>query len=69
MTRWRLTIEYDGGPFMGWQRQDNAPSVQGQVEGAIFRMTGEQASVHGAGRTDSGVHAQAMSATPISRRR
>ena len=62
MTRWRLTIEYDGGPFMGWQRQDNGPSVQGQVESAIFRMTGELASVHGAGRTDSGVHALAMSA-------
>jgi tRNA pseudouridine38-40 synthase len=62
MTRWRLTIEYDGGPFMGWQRQDNGPSVQQQVELAIFRMTGEQASVHGAGRTDSGVHALAMSA-------
>ena len=62
MTRWRLTIEYDGGPFMGWQRQSNGPSVQGQVESAIFRMTGEQASVHGAGRTDSGVHALAMSA-------
>ena len=62
MTRWRLTIEYDGGPFMGWQRQDNGPSVQQQVEAAIFRMTGEQASVHGAGRTDSGVHARAMSA-------
>ena len=62
MTRWRLTIEYDGGPFMGWQRQDNGPSVQGQVEAAIFRMTGELATVHGAGRTDSGVHARAMSA-------
>ena len=62
MTRWRLTIEYDGGPFMGWQRQENGPSVQGQVESAIFRMTGELAAVHGAGRTDSGVHALAMSA-------
>ncbi|MEO5612009.1 MAG: tRNA pseudouridine synthase A, partial [Sphingomicrobium sp.] len=62
MTRWRLTIEYDGGPFMGWQRQDNARSVQGQIESAIFRMTGEKAVVHGAGRTDSGVHALAMSA-------
>jgi tRNA pseudouridine38-40 synthase len=62
MTRWRLTIEYDGGPFMGWQRQENGPSVQSQVESAIFRMTGELASVHGAGRTDSGVHALAMSA-------
>ena len=62
MTRWRLTIEFDGGPFMGWQRQDNGPSVQQQVETAIFRMTGELAAVHGAGRTDSGVHALAMSA-------
>jgi tRNA pseudouridine38-40 synthase len=47
---------------MGWQRQDNGPSVQQQVEAAIFRMTGELAAVHGAGRTDSGVHALAMSA-------
>ncbi|WP_309660765.1 tRNA pseudouridine(38-40) synthase TruA [Sphingomonas sp.] len=62
MTRWRLTIEYDGGPFMGWQRQSNGPSIQGQIESAIFRMTNELASVHGAGRTDSGVHALAMSA-------
>ena len=62
MTRWRLTIEFDGGPFMGWQRQDNARSVQGQIESAIFRMTGERAAVHSAGRTDSGVHALAMSA-------
>ena len=62
MTRWRLTIEYDGRPFMGWQRQDNGPSVQQQVEAAIFRMTSERASVHAAGRTDSGVHALAMSA-------
>ncbi|HEU4704461.1 MAG TPA: tRNA pseudouridine(38-40) synthase TruA [Sphingomicrobium sp.] len=68
MTRWRLTIEYDGRPFMGWQRQDNGPSVQQQIESAIFRMTGELASVHAAGRTDSGVHALAMSAhTDIAR--
>ena len=62
MTRWRLTIEYDGRPFMGWQRQDNGASVQQQVEKAIFRMTSEPATVHAAGRTDSGVHALAMSA-------
>ena len=62
MTRWRLTIEYDGGPFMGWQRQDNGPSVQGQLEAAILRMTSERVAIHGAGRTDSGVHALAMSA-------
>ena len=62
MTRWRLTIEYDGGPFMGWQRQDHGPSVQEAVEAAIFRMTGEPATSTRAGRTDAGVHALAMSA-------
>ena len=62
MTRWRLTIEYDGRPFMGWQRQDHGPSVQQSLEEAIFRMTGELAAVHSAGRTDAGVHALAMAA-------
>ena len=62
MTRWRLTIEYDGRPFMGWQRQDHGPSVQQSLEDAVFRMTGELAAVHAAGRTDSGVHALAMAA-------
>ena len=62
MTRWRLTIEYDGRPFMGWQRQDHGPSVQQTLEEAIHRMTGELAAVHSAGRTDAGVHALAMSA-------
>jgi tRNA pseudouridine38-40 synthase len=62
VTRWRLTIEFDGGPFMGWQRQDHGPSVQQALEEAIHRMTGELTAVHGAGRTDAGVHALAMSA-------
>ena len=62
MTRWRLTIEFDGGPFMGWQRQDHGPSVQQALEDAIHRMTGELTAVHAAGRTDAGVHALAMSA-------
>ena len=62
MTRWRLTIEYDGGPFMGWQRQDHGPSVQQALEEALNSMTGELAAVHAAGRTDAGVHALAMSA-------
>jgi len=62
VTRWRLTIEYDGGPFMGWQRQDHGPSVQQALEEALLRMTGEMAAVHAAGRTDAGVHALAMSA-------
>jgi tRNA pseudouridine38-40 synthase len=62
VTRWRLTIEYDGGPFMGWQRQEHGPSVQQALEEALARMTGELPAVHGAGRTDAGVHALAMSA-------
>ncbi len=62
MTRWRLTIEYDGGPFMGWQRQDHGPSVQQTLEEALQRMTGEETQVMAAGRTDAGVHALAMSA-------
>jgi tRNA pseudouridine38-40 synthase len=62
VTRWRLTIEFDGGPFMGWQRQEHGPSVQQTLEGALERMTGEQAAFSAAGRTDAGVHALAMSA-------
>ena len=62
MTRWKLTIEYDGRPFMGWQRQEHGPSVQQRLEEAIQRMTGELAAVHAAGRTDAGVHALAMAA-------
>jgi tRNA pseudouridine38-40 synthase len=62
VTRWRLTIEYDGGPFMGWQRQEHGPSVQQALEEALNSMTGELAAVHAAGRTDAGVHALAMSA-------
>jgi len=62
VTRWRLTIEYDGGPFMGWQRQDHGPSVQQTLEEALERMTGEKATFTAAGRTDAGVHALAMPA-------
>lgn len=62
MTRFRLTVEYDGRPFMGWQRQAHGPSVQGTIEAAVVRATGEQAAVHAAGRTDAGVHATAMAA-------
>ena len=62
MTRWRLTVEYDGMPFSGWQRQDGAPSVQQAIEEAVLSMTGEEARLHCAGRTDAGVHGLAMTA-------
>ena len=55
--RFKLTIEYDGGPFQGWQRLPDAPSAQGALEEAVFKLTGERADVIGAGRTDAGVHA------------
>ena len=57
MPRYRITIEYDGGPFVGWQRQDNGPSIQGALETAIKDFSGESVTVSGAGRTDAGVHA------------
>jgi tRNA pseudouridine38-40 synthase len=57
MTRWKLTLEYDGGPFVGWQRQDNGPSVQEAVEKAIRAFSGDSVTLHAAGRTDAGVHA------------
>ena len=57
MPRYKLTIEYDGRPFVGWQIQDNGPSVQGMLAQALAAFCGEKASVQGAGRTDAGVHA------------
>ena len=57
MPRFKLTIEYDGGGFVGWQRQDNGLSVQQVVEEAIFGFCGETVGTHVAGRTDAGVHA------------
>jgi tRNA pseudouridine38-40 synthase len=55
--RFRLTIEYDGGPFVGWQYQENGPSVQRALEDAVFRFCGQRTTVYGSGRTDTGVHA------------
>jgi tRNA pseudouridine38-40 synthase len=60
MPRYKLTLEYDGSPFSGWQRQANAMSVQQLVEEAFARLTGKATIVRGAGRTDSGVHALAQ---------
>jgi tRNA pseudouridine38-40 synthase len=62
MTRFRLTVEFDGRPFMGWQRQAHGPSVQQAIEEAAQAVTGEKAVLHAAGRTDAGVHAVAMTA-------
>jgi tRNA pseudouridine38-40 synthase len=60
VTRFALTLEFDGTPFFGLQRQDNGPSVQQSLEEAAFRVTGEDVRLHCAGRTDTGVHALAM---------
>lgn len=60
--RFALTIEYDGRPFMGWQRQSHGPSVQQAIEEAITRIVHEEVAVHAAGRTDAGVHASGMRA-------
>jgi tRNA pseudouridine38-40 synthase len=57
MPRYRLTIEYDGTDLVGWQRQANGLAVQQVLETAVERFAGETVRVHGAGRTDSGVHA------------
>ena len=60
MTRFALSLEFDGAPFMGLQRQNHGPSVQQAVEEAVHKVTGETVTLHSAGRTDSGVHALAM---------
>jgi tRNA pseudouridine38-40 synthase len=57
MPRYKLTIEYDGTPFVGWQAQDNGHSVQDALTDAIAAFAGERVAVGGAGRTDAGVHA------------
>jgi tRNA pseudouridine38-40 synthase len=60
--RYKLTIEYDGTPFVGWQRQSEGVSIQQVLEEAVTKFCGERATVYGAGRTDAGVHALAQAA-------
>ena len=64
MPRYLITIEYDGNDFVGWQRQDNGPSIQAALEEAASRIIGEkqEVAVQGAGRTDAGVHATGQAA-------
>jgi tRNA pseudouridine38-40 synthase len=62
MTRFALTLEFDGAPFVGLQRQPNGLTLQSCVEHAVFAISGERTTMHAAGRTDAGVHAIAMRA-------
>lgn len=62
MTRYALTLEFDGTPYMGFQRQAHGPSVQHAVEEAARSVIGHPVTIHAAGRTDAGVHARAMRA-------
>jgi len=58
MARYKLTIEYDGTPYVGWQRQNNGHAVQSAIEKAGLKFCGHEITVRGAGRTDAGVHAR-----------
>ncbi|MCB1562623.1 MAG: tRNA pseudouridine(38-40) synthase TruA [Alphaproteobacteria bacterium] len=58
MQRYKLTIEYRGTDYAGWQRQKDARSIQQEIEEAIFAFSGQDATIHAAGRTDAGVHAR-----------
>lgn len=62
MPRYRLTLEYDGGPYRGFQAQAGLPTIQGSLERAVTGFCGETARVHAAGRTDTGVHATGQAA-------
>jgi len=60
MKRYAIKIEFDGTPYMGWQKQSHGPSVQQTIEEAIYGITQQEVIIQGAGRTDAGVHAKAM---------
>ena len=60
MTRYKITVEYDGTNLVGWQKQDVGQSVQGYLEKALFEFSGKEAEITAAGRTDAGVHALAQ---------
>ncbi|MEO1135049.1 MAG: tRNA pseudouridine(38-40) synthase TruA [Pseudomonadota bacterium] len=60
MARYKLTIEYDGANYVGWQRQENGPSIQGEIESAARAFSRQSVTANAAGRTDAGVHALAM---------
>jgi tRNA pseudouridine38-40 synthase len=62
MPRYKLTIEYDGSPFLGWQVQESGLTVAGLLEDALEKLSGERTKVSGAGRTDAGVHALGQAA-------
>ena len=57
MTKFKITVEYDGSSFVGWQKQENGKSIQESIEEALLKLTGEKVTLFGAGRTDAGVHA------------
>ena len=62
MPKFKVSIEYDGGNYVGWQKQNNGPSIQESLEDALESFSGMKTEVIGAGRTDSGVHALSMAA-------
>ena len=57
MPNYKITVEYDGTNFVGWQQQANGVSIQSSLQNSVFKLLGEQVVVYGAGRTDAGVHA------------
>src|SRR5437660_6350 len=57
MSTFRMIVAYDGGAYSGWQLQENGPSIQGAIEAALLKITGQAIRIAGSGRTDAGVHA------------